>query len=54
MIEWYSLDPELHTVEHGPVALAEALGIVEGYFSRLRPRYETGEVAIAATSFGFM
>jgi len=52
-IRWYSLDTDLRTVERGPVDLEGAYKIIDGYFARLRPQYQTGEEALAATMFGF-
>src|SRR5207249_5477990 len=52
-ISWYSLDTDLRTVEHGSVDLDGAYGIIDGYLGRLRPHYQTGEEALAATMFGF-
>src|SRR5439155_1238208 len=51
-IRWYSLDTDLRTVERGPVDLEGAYKIIDGYFARLRPQYQTGEEALAATMFG--
>ena len=52
-ISWYSLSPKLSTVENGPIGKVSALEIIDGYFSRLKPKYESGEDAISATMFGF-
>jgi len=52
-ISWYSLGTDLRTVEHGSVDLDGAYGIIDGYLGRLRPHYQTGEEALAATMFGF-
>src|SRR6059058_3389709 len=51
-IRWYSLDTDLRTVERGPVDFEGAYKIIDGYFARLRPQYQTGEEALAATMFG--
>lgn len=53
MIDWYAVTPDLGLSERGPVDLAAALGVVDGYFARLKPRYESGEEALAETMFGF-
>jgi hypothetical protein len=52
-IRWYSLDINLHTVGHEPVDLDRANGIIDQYLQALRPHYESGEEALAATMFGF-
>jgi len=52
-ISWYGLDTQLHTVDHDPVDLDRAYEIVDRYLGQLRPHYESGEEALAATTFGF-
>jgi len=52
-IDFYSIDRSGKTVEHGPVSLNQALRIIDDRFSRLKPRYETAEEALAETMFGF-
>jgi hypothetical protein len=52
-IRWYSLDKDLHTVDHEVVDLDEANAIVDRYLESVRQYYETGEEALAATMFGF-
>lgn len=52
-ISWYSLDRNLHTVDHESITLDQANQIIDGYFARLQPQYESGEDALAATMFGF-
>lgn len=53
-IRWYSLDADLRTVEHGPLDLDRAYAIIDEYFGRLQPHYETGEEALSETMFGFV
>jgi len=50
---WYSLDTKLHTINHEAISLNQANEIIDGYFARLQPHYESGEEALAATMFGF-
>lgn len=50
---WYAMSPELEVQERGPLALPEALAVIDGYFARLKPRYGSGEEALAETTFGF-
>jgi hypothetical protein len=52
-ITWYSITQDLTIDERGPLELSEALRVVDGYSSRLRPHYDSGEVALAETMFGF-
>ncbi len=52
-ISWYSIDENLETQENGVVSLQQAVSIINRYFSELKPRYETGEEALAETMFGF-
>ncbi len=52
-ISWYGLDTQLHTVDHDPVDLVRAYEIVDHYLGEARPHYESGEEALAATTFGF-
>jgi hypothetical protein len=52
-IRWYSLDADLHTVDHEAVDLEKANAIVDRYLNEVRPHYESGEEALAATVFGF-
>ena len=52
-IRWYSLDEDLHTVDHEVVDLEKANAIIDRYLEAVRPYYETGEEALAATMFGF-
>ncbi len=54
MIRWYSMDEELRTVDHDPVDLEQAIEIADRYLNELRPQYESGEKALAATMFGFI
>jgi hypothetical protein len=44
---------DLSPVIHEAVSSDEAMAIVDGYFSRLRPKYDFAEEAIAETMFGF-
>jgi hypothetical protein len=50
---WYSIDANLRSIDHEAVNLEGAYDIIDEYFSRLRPRYDSGEEALAATMFGF-
>jgi hypothetical protein len=50
---WYSLDTALRTVEHGSLALDEAYDLIDRFFGQLRPHYDSGEEALAASMFGF-
>ena len=52
-IRWYSLDTHLRTVDHEALDLDGAYDIIDRYLAALRPRYESGEEAMAATMFGF-
>ena len=52
-IRWYSLDGKRRTVDHEPLELDRAYTIVDQYLAQLRPRYASGEEALAATMFGF-
>jgi hypothetical protein len=50
---WYSMNLDLKPVDQGKLNKTEALGIVEGYFDKLKPRYDSAEEATAETFFGF-
>jgi hypothetical protein len=50
---WYSMSLKLKPVDQGKLNKAEALDIVEGYFDKLKPRYDSAEEATAETFFGF-
>lgn len=52
-ITWYATTQDLTADERGPIELAGALRVVDEYFARLRPFYESGEEALAETKFGF-
>lgn len=52
-ISWYSTDENLSAVDRGVITKEEALKIIDRYFAKLKPRYETAEEAIAETMFGF-
>jgi hypothetical protein len=52
-VAWYSLDRDLHTVNHESITVAQANEIIDRYFANLQPHYEWGEDALAATMFGF-
>ena len=52
-ITWYSLDRDLHTVDHDTISLVQANAIIDRYFASVQPHYERGEDALAATMFGF-
>jgi hypothetical protein len=51
---WYSLDANLCTVDHEQVDLEQAYAVIDQYFARLRPHYDSGEEALSATMFGFI
>jgi len=53
-ITWYALTRDLERDPRGPLDLAQALRIVDGCASRLRPYYDSGEEALAETSLVFM
>ena len=53
-IRWYSMDEQLHTTEHEPIGLGQAIDIAARYVGEVRPHYESGEKALAATMFGFI
>ncbi len=53
VIRWYSMDEQLRTVDHGLLDLEQALKIADRYLGALRPKYESGEKALAATLLGF-
>lgn len=50
---WYTIDENLATRERHTVNLDEALALAKKYVMEVRPFYESGEQAIAATRFGF-
>jgi hypothetical protein len=50
---WYSMDRDLQAVDHEVVGLDAAYRVIDEYFSKLRPHYDTGEEALAQTMFGF-
>lgn len=52
-ITWYAMSTELNVIERGELDLAAALAIVDDYLARLKPKYDSGEEAIAGTMFGF-
>ena len=52
-VSWYAITPGLKTAQRGPLDLAAAMGVIDNYLARLKPRYETGETALAETMFGF-
>jgi hypothetical protein len=52
-ITWYSLDENLNTQEHEAVSFSQAINVIDQYFAKLKPFYETGEEALANTLFGF-
>ena len=52
-ITWYAIGSDLRPSERGPVGLEAALKVIDDYFARLKPQYETGEAALAETMFGF-
>ncbi len=52
-IRWYSVGENLETVDHESIDTRRALEIADWYLAELRPHYESGEDALAATMFGF-
>src|SRR6267378_6395844 len=52
-VSWYAMTPDLKTAERGPLDLAAAMAVIDDYLARLKPRYESGEAALAETMFGF-
>lgn len=50
---WYSMNLNLKPVDQGPLTKTEAITVVDGYFNRLKPRYNSSEEATAETFFGF-
>jgi hypothetical protein len=52
-VSWYAMTPALRTAERGPLDLAAAVGVIDDYLARLKPRYGTAETALAETMFGF-
>lgn len=53
-IRWYSLDTHLQTIDHEAIDLDQAYEVVDRYFGQVRPHFESGENALAATMFGFV
>ncbi len=39
--------------QRGPIELTGALELIDEYLARLKPKYESGETALAETTFGF-
>lgn len=52
-ITWYAMNTELNTVERGQLDLPAALLVIDDYIARLKPKYDSGEEAMAQTMFGF-
>lgn len=52
-MDWYAITENLDVDRRGPIELAGAFRIIDEYASRLRPHYESGEIALAETMFGF-
>jgi hypothetical protein len=52
-IRWYSISNKLALEEHEPIALEEALRIVDRYLNQGTEEVASGEQALAATMFGF-
>src|SRR5262247_3713608 len=52
-ISWYTIAPDLKLSERGAIDLNAALHVIDDYFARLRPKYESAEAALAETMFGF-
>ena len=52
-IRWYGMTSDLKTEEHEPIALAQALQIVDEHFAHADEKFESAEAALAATMFGF-
>jgi hypothetical protein len=53
MVDWYSIDRNLSVIDRGIAKKEEAMRIIEDYFTRLKPSYNSGEEALAETTFGF-
>jgi hypothetical protein len=47
------MDRDLSAVDHEATTQDGAMAIIDGYFARLRPKYDSGDEAIAETMFGF-
>jgi hypothetical protein len=52
-VAWYAISSDLKRNDRGPVDLNAALTVIDDYFARLQPKYESAEVALAETMFGF-
>lgn len=52
-ISCYSIDESLRIVKHGPVTLAQALGIIDKYSARQVGSFCSGEEAFSRSVFGF-
>jgi hypothetical protein len=52
-VTWYAISSDLTRDDRGPVDLTAALKVIDDYFARLQPKYDSAEVAIAETMFGF-
>lgn len=52
-INWYAMTPDLKAQERGPIELSAALTVIDQYFASLKPKYDSGEAALAETMFGF-
>jgi hypothetical protein len=52
-IRWYSINSKLAVEEHEPVELEEALKIVDRYLERGTEQFESAELELASTMFGF-
>jgi hypothetical protein len=53
IITWYSTDRNLAAVDRGAVGKKEAMEVIDGYFARLKPHYQSAEDSLAETMFGF-
>ncbi|MEZ0225554.1 MAG: hypothetical protein ACAH83_13445 [Alphaproteobacteria bacterium] len=51
-IAWYSMDQNMNTIDHPPVALPQALEIAKRCFDNRERKYAQAEQAMAETFFG--
>jgi len=52
-VTWYGISSGLTRDDRGPVDLTAALQVIDDYFARLQPKYDSAEVALGETMFGF-
>jgi hypothetical protein len=53
MVNWYSIDRNLSVIDRGIATKEDAMHIIEDHFARVKPAYDSGEEALAETTFGF-